>query len=396
MGIFHQVFALVLTLLSSTPVNAKGSLVETWRVDTGQMLYPEGIAYDAERNRIIVGSMVSPSLATFDVANNMTHLVTYTRDGAVAGLSNLGLALDPNMPDRIWCAQGSLMTFDLGRVDAYDISPPADGSKEAVADAVFGQSFVCQNADGGTGCGVGNDLIVAEDGFVYVTDTALGRVFSVDSTTGAPIEEVVSDPMLVGTASPFGANGILYHPSGYLIIANTGGGALFRFDLETKELSKIGLEKDIAPDGLLFLPDGRLVMVSASTSLVVLSDAGDDWKNAVVDDEVDINFMQDGELATTIALGASDLEVYVTFVRFGEVQTGSVNAGPSLIGKVVLEKASSSDSTSEEPPSDSSSEPSSESPPSDLPDESSDAPIKQHMGLTFSISLISFLLYILF
>lgn len=71
-------------------------------------------------------------------------------------------------------------------------------------------------------------------------------------------------------------------------------------------------------------------------------------------------------------------------------------ATESIESDIDMQESEPSDSTSEEPPNDSSSEPSSDSPPSDLPGESSDASIKQHMGSTFSISLISFLIYILF
>ena len=311
--------------------HATANLENTWRVDIGQALYPEGIAYDSATKRVILSSLTSPVLVTFDASNDMKHLATYTRSDA-NDASCFGLALDPYTPNRVWCAAANLGTFDDGKLSAYDLQP--SDTPNVTLSAVSNANFPCAN-ENGTSCGVANDVVFGDDGIAYVTDTGLGKVYRVDQNNA--IEEVASDPLLVSVDPPFGANGILFHSSNSLIVGNYGGATLNRVDLDTREVSAIEMEAlPSNPDGLLFLNDGRMVVVTA-TELLILS-TSNDWKQATIEETIDIDHSEDGESATTAALGSFEGEIFVTYVRFDDLfGEAGPNTNPSLIGRVVLE-----------------------------------------------------------
>jgi hypothetical protein len=166
-----------------------------------------------------------------------------------------------------------------------------------------------------------------------VTDTALGKVYRVDNSPEGGIEEIASDPLL--QAPDFGANGIVKVGPELLIVGNYGSSTLVRVDIKNKTVVNIELDQPIGnPDGLLFLNDERVVVVNG-TKLFVLANRGG-WRSAQVVEVVDVNQTGTGETATTAAVGSNDCEIFVTYVRFGELFGNSTNARPSLIGKVNL------------------------------------------------------------
>jgi hypothetical protein len=315
--------------LSALPLAQAGKLVNTWRVDVGMPLYPEGITYDAANRRVILSSMASPILATFDPSNNMTLLNTYRRnDGYMKAVNCFGLKMDPSVRNRVWCA-ASDGVMDSGRALAYDIHPYSN-----IATLAFERSFPCANANNNTRCGAANDLTLDNKDVAFVTDTALGKVYRVRRTSTTGIQQIVADPLLQSVSPPFGANGIV-RDGKVLIVGNYGLGTLVRVDLKTKSVANIAICKKIGnPDGMLLLKDKRLLVVTGSKLFVLKNDG--DWRKVRVIEEIDIDQSKDGESATTAAIGSNDNEIFITYVRFGDVFGNSINANPSLVGRVML------------------------------------------------------------
>ncbi|MFC6618167.1 SMP-30/gluconolactonase/LRE family protein [Deinococcus radiophilus] len=111
-----------------------------------------------------------------------------------------------------------------------------------------------------------NDLTLAPDGFVYVTDSQRPVIFRV-----SPDMELSAWLDLSGTPIQYGEgvnlNGIVATPDGRaLLIAQTNTGDLWRVDLRTKAVARVMTGLDHA-DGLWL--DGRTLYVARNTAQVV-------------------------------------------------------------------------------------------------------------------------------
>lgn len=113
------------------------------------------------------------------------------------------------------------------------------------------------------GGGMGNDIFVASDGVVYLTETRSGAIMRLrpDDTE---FEILLQDERLAGP-SGIGAAGIVRTQDGTLIVNNFGTGKVYVLsDAEGKgpQLREIGLPRPIEnPDGMGLAPDGSLIVL---------------------------------------------------------------------------------------------------------------------------------------
>ena len=128
-------------------------------------------------------------------------------------------------------------------------------------------------------------------------------------------------------------------------VVQTTNNSLVRIDLATNEAMAIPIEGgEIAggiafPDGLLMDSSGRMIISNGGNTISVLKDNDDEWKSAVVEGTVDIDHKAEGENVATIAFGETENEIYVTYVRFGDLEGEggpAPNQDPSLLVKVTL------------------------------------------------------------
>jgi hypothetical protein len=80
-----------------------------------------------------------------------------------------------------------------------------------------------------------------------------------------------------------GLNGIVYHPAGFLIVVAAGGqGLLYRVPIaDPDQAEPIELSRPATgADGLVFAADGRLIVVSNSTSSATAYLSDDGWQSA--------------------------------------------------------------------------------------------------------------------
>jgi sugar lactone lactonase YvrE len=116
--------------------------------------------------------------------------------------------------------------------------------------------------------GFGNDLAVAPDGAVFVTDSALGQVLRLPPGASAVetvlVDERLRGPGATGLAS-VGAAGILLLPEGGLMVGNFGAGGLLRLSRSTGGAWSMS---QVAPPGTFFNPDGMTLMRDGRVLLV--------------------------------------------------------------------------------------------------------------------------------
>ncbi|MEM9489882.1 MAG: hypothetical protein AAGC55_12105 [Myxococcota bacterium] len=177
------------------------------------------------------------------------------------GLSSaVGMAIDEQR-NRLWVANFSFGTF-TSNMKVFDLG---DGSLiatvEPARDGPESQFF--------------NEVTIADDGRVYISDTLTPTIWTVGPDLQLA-EVLVSDPLLANPdpERPFGLNGIALSPDGAYLIASVmdridpGDGRLVRIDLATQQVSDIALSGATAvfggSDGMLFTEDGELLMVNVT------------------------------------------------------------------------------------------------------------------------------------
>lgn len=203
-------------------------------------LFPEGVAWDPAREALLVGSATSPARVSSVGADGVPRVVV--SDPELPGFN--GLKVDPDR-NRIVATYGSPAVAGPTGLATYDATT---GARVWVAD-------LATDTPGEHGV---NDVALDRDGTAYVTDSKAGAVYRVD--LAGQVSTLVSDPRL-GPA--IGANGILVHPSGYLLVINYTTGGLFRIDPRTADLTEVWLPKPlIGGDGLALRPNGSLIVVT--------------------------------------------------------------------------------------------------------------------------------------
>lgn len=152
-------------------------------------IVPEGVAWDARRSELLVGSMHQRAVFAADGQGRTRPVVTAAQDGL---LGVLGIAVDEQR-DQLWVAS-TVVPFMRG------FNPDQAGTSALFA------------FDLATGATIGrwhppekpsqlNDLIVLDDGSVYVTDSITGALLRrpADAKPGTPLEVVVPAGTFLGT-----------------------------------------------------------------------------------------------------------------------------------------------------------------------------------------------------
>ena len=192
--------------------------------------FPEGVAWDPSRQSLLAGSLTRPALVT-----------AVGRDGV-----NRTVVSDPELPGFIG------LKVDAARQRIVAVYGNPNGL--AVYDLVTGARE--QLVDLAGGAGSANDVALDPAGNAYVTDAGSGAVYRVD--LAGHVSTLVRDPRL-GPA--IGANGIVWHPGGYLLVGNYTTGHLYR--VERGRLTEVWLPRPlVGADGMALRPDGTLVVVT--------------------------------------------------------------------------------------------------------------------------------------
>jgi sugar lactone lactonase YvrE len=263
-------------------------------------LIPEGIEFDTNARRILTGSLVDGTV--YEVGNDGT-LTPFVVDAEL--VSSIGIEADEPR-NRLLVANSDRSVFEvtgpgIAKLGVYLLST---GERIAMVDlgAVAGgndQSVVFTN-----------DVTVDDAGNVYLTDTRMNLIYRVDSEYRAAVLYRFSP------ITGLGLNGIVYHPDGYLIVVAAGGqGLLYRVPIDDPDsAAPIDLSQPATgADGLVWASDGRLVVVSNSTSSATAYRSDDGWQTA----ELVGTATFEGQATTGAAV---DDEIYVVQPHFNDAE----------------------------------------------------------------------------
>ncbi len=213
--------------------------------------YPEGVAWDPTRRAFLVGSLATGRISVIG-RDGVPHPF-----GVAPGVSTFGLHVDA-VRNRV------LVTYaDIGNGDRSSEATTYKQSGIAIYNLRTGQleqridlNTPSLNPAGGHH-GV-NDLAIDAAGNAYVTDPASDAIYKVTPTGVASV--LIRDERL--RSDTIGANGIVWHPAGYLLTVRYDTGTLFRIS-PRGELSATGLTSAlVGGDGLALTRDGRLIAIT--------------------------------------------------------------------------------------------------------------------------------------
>jgi sugar lactone lactonase YvrE len=235
-------------------------------------LHPEGVTWDPTRQAFLVGSTRHGTVSVVRPNGEVTTLVDDPRM-----VSTFGLHVDAAR-NRV------LVTFaDIGVGERSGPATLYQQSGVGIYDLTTGAPLHLVDVAIGEGRHGANDLAIDWFGNAYVTDPASDTLYRVDVAGHASV--VVKDPRL--STPTIGANGIAWHPAGYLLVVRYGDGTLLRVTPRGR-IDEVRLDRPlVGGDGIALRPDGTLAVVTNSlgspgaNALTVLRPNGS-WSSARV------------------------------------------------------------------------------------------------------------------
>jgi len=247
---------------------------------------PEGVEYDTTGHRFLTGSIAEGSVMMIGDDGSVTAVVT---DPDL--VASIGIEVDEER-DQLLVANSN-SPFDTGggpgaaKLGVYRLST---GERLAMVDL----AATMPNAPADL-MHFANDVAVGADGSAYVTDTRASVLYRVTPDHQASV---------MYRFEGFAPNGIVYHPSGYLLVV--GGAMMFKVPVDNPDATTpVMLPEEIpGQDGAVWMTSGRLAIVSNSASRVVVLTSADDWATA----QIAAQASYEGQ-ATTAAVVGDDLYV---------------------------------------------------------------------------------------
>ena len=284
-----------------TAVESAGGWPATIVAERNQFL-PEGVEYDQTNARFLVGSLREGSVFQLERDGRLTPVVEDPELVSSVGIEvdeERGRLLVVNSDSSIFASGGTgqakLGVFDLSsgqRIAMVDLAATIeDRTKETVFFA--------------------NDVTVDDEGTIYISDTRTGAIYRVDEAYEASLLHRFAP------SEAFSPNGLVYHPSGYLLVA--GGESLYKVPLDDPaSASQVNLPEPVpGADGVVWTTDGRLAIVANSANRVVALTSSDEWNSAELVGAAPYDVM-----ASTVAVVGDDL--YVVHPHFRDDGVPSV------------------------------------------------------------------------
>nr|WP_198152070.1 SMP-30/gluconolactonase/LRE family protein [Kibdelosporangium sp. MJ126-NF4]CEL23630.1 Expressed protein [Kibdelosporangium sp. MJ126-NF4]CTQ93167.1 Expressed protein [Kibdelosporangium sp. MJ126-NF4] len=200
----------------------------------GDLLHPEGVAWDPTRQAFLVTSVVRSTISVVGRDGQAHTLVSEP------GLTHpLGVHVDAVRNRVLTAYSQGLGIFELSTGRTLHL-------------VKFGKAA--------------NDLAIDWFGNAYVTDPQGETLYKVDVNGNAT--PFVTDQRLAGVA--YGMNGVVWHPAGFLLVVHYENGKLYKVTRD--RVVEVAMDKPVVGgDGLALRPDGSLVVVTNN-----LGTAGED------------------------------------------------------------------------------------------------------------------------
>ena len=228
-------------------------------------LYPEGIAYSKKQNVFFVSSLHYGKIGKVTQKGVYTEFIT---DNDL--VSTIGIHANEKANLLYVCVSDpgvSVKTdvktqMKLAKLIAYDLT---SGKRKFVAD------LGALNKDAGN---FANDVDFDASGNCYVTNSASPIIYKVTPKGIAKIFATNDNWKKEG----FNLNGIVVHPNGYLIVAQSNTGELYKVSIKNpKGITKISSDVMLGADGIFLNGKNELMVISNATKQVFQLNSTDDF-----------------------------------------------------------------------------------------------------------------------
>lgn len=259
---------LTLSACEDHPDSPNASFPE--RIDfIAERQYPEGVAYSADLSKFLITSIPLGKIGTVSTNGQYEDLLTPPELISGIGMKVAGDYVFVCNSDRgISVKSTELTAFQTAELLVFNLKTKKLERRTKLHELIPAgeRNFA-------------NDVTLAPDGTAYVTDSFSPVIYKVNPDGTASV--LVRDDDNFSSTS-FGLNGIVYHPDGYLIVANTGKQKLFKVDLKNgNSVTEIMETGPLPGDGLTFL-NGNLYVVTGSGSRVAQLRSSDNWTKASI------------------------------------------------------------------------------------------------------------------
>lgn len=233
-------------------------------------LYPEGIAYSKKQDVFFVSSLHYGKIGKVTRKGVYTEFIT---DNDL--VSTIGIHANERANLLYVCVSDpgvSVKTdaktqMKLAKLIAYDLTT---GKRKFAADL---------GALNTTGGNFANDVDFDTQGNCYVTNSASPIIYKITKTGKASIFATSENWKKEG----FNLNGIVVHPSGYLIAIQSNTGELYKISIQNPtEITKITTDLILGGDGIFLNGKNELVVISNSKKEVFQLNSTDDFASAKV------------------------------------------------------------------------------------------------------------------
>ena len=291
------------TTASATAITLGGSNLDSVVVNR-ENLFPEGVEYSDRYEQFLLSSLTEGTI--YQVSADGTAVPFIEDDRLV---SSIGIELDVQQ-NRLLVANS-----DPGVGEAT--SPETQRSLAALGiyDVSTGDSLAYTNL------GIlrpnaphfANDVATDDAGNAYVTDSFSPIIYKVDSAGNPSI--FLENERFQAPTGAFGLNGIVSHPDGFLIVAQSDEGLLFKVPLDNPEaFSTIEVGQSLTgADGLYLIDENSLVLVSNSLSQVFALTSNNNWQSADI-----VDSFATGDVFPTTATTRED-EIFVLYAQLNKL-----------------------------------------------------------------------------
>jgi streptogramin lyase len=181
-------------------------------------LIPEGIAVDERSGYIYISSIAKEKIILVDNKGNHYNFV---EQGANHFLEGLGMKVD-NKRNLLWAISGKKQgNFYISQVHAFDLQTATEKQYYFLKDTI--QRLF-------------NDMVIRDDGKLYITDTYYSSVYEINPET-KKLALLIKDPKIQYP------NGIAIGENDHLYIATYSHG-IMRYNFQSKELTALTGYKD--------------------------------------------------------------------------------------------------------------------------------------------------------
>lgn len=241
-----------------------------------QGLYPEGFAFDATSNRFLVSSITQGDVFQVDLNGNIDRFIADTNL-----ISSTGITIDQRRNRVIVCSgdvqassrSSSASAFITASVGIYDLLTGTPIQFIKLADLRPNSGHFA------------SDAAVDAAGNIYVTDSFGPFIYKISADNEKSVF-LESTPAFSPLPNAFGLNGIVYHPDGFLLVAKTDEGALFRIPLNNPaSFEKVNAMLFPGIDGMALDGKNTLILAVNTGNKVIKIGTTDGWQTARLLDE---------------------------------------------------------------------------------------------------------------